>query len=113
MKKLLAVTLILAMALSGCAAIPYIMNGMTVVEEKICPTMEMAKQALMAAGFLQAYPQFAGAFAIFDLLSKGICVANSQLLAAIKDYNTIPVPSAGVKMGMIKPSIDSLVAAVK
>jgi hypothetical protein len=107
MKRPLALILIVTLALSGCAAI---MAGMKVVDTKICPTVEMAKEGAIAAGFLTAYPQFALAYGIFDLLSKGICVANSQLLKALADYDAVVPTVKGV--GQVKPELRALRAAV-
>ena len=108
MKKLLALILIATIALSGCA---FVRGGLQFVDEKVCPTIEMAKEAVVAAGFLRAYPQFAAAFAVFSFLSTGGCATAKQIRQALEDYDQVKVPLRGV--GQVKPELKALRAAVR
>ena len=111
MKKLVAILICVTLLnVAGCMN-GYVLNGMKVVDEKICPTMGMVNEAIIASGYLLGYPQYAVAYAVFSFIAKGGCATNKQILAALLDYNKVPVEVKGV--GHVKPALPLLWAAVK
>ena len=119
MKKLMAVTLILAIALSGCAFFAKINPCLDKVEQALCdPTVGQVADAIAALSFLQANPAIAAAVgagvAVFHNIRDRICVTIPQLQMALYSFDKAVAASKvqGVTYRAV-PQLDALRAAVK
>jgi len=123
MKRLVILMLVLSLALSGCAVLntgkvikDTVNQGVIIVDEKICPTLETVKDTVEAATFLwpliAANPKLYEIWLVFDSFSTGVCYYASQLREAMVVFDQAAPLQVG-RAVMAKPQLKALRAAVK
>lgn len=95
MKRIMSGLLVACLCLSmvGCSINlrDLFYRGIVVMDEQVCPTVEMAKEAASAALYLLNIVGLYQYYQIFDNLSKGICVTVKQWREAMDAFDKVPI----------------------